>query len=109
MQLADDLEYLRERFLGPARAVKLNQAAIDCLALVSYQPGISRELLEQQLGKPCGAVVNQLVRRQLLEMRRQRVEKRWMAHYYPASRLLELAGLESLDDLPTAEEWVDAE
>ncbi|MBX3422550.1 MAG: SMC-Scp complex subunit ScpB [Pirellulaceae bacterium] len=105
LQVAEDLNYLRQQMMGPARPVRLNQQAIDCLALVSYQPGISREKLDSQIGKPCGGVLNQLVRRQLLEMRREKAGNQLQPHYYPTPRLLELAGLESLDDLPTAEEW----
>jgi segregation and condensation protein B len=109
MQLAEDLENIRQSFLGPSRPVKLSQAAIDCMSLVSYQPGISRELLDEQLGKSSGAILNQLVRRQLLEIRRAKdpIAKKIVARYYPTQRLLDLVGLESLDDLPTAEEWVD--
>lgn len=109
MQLAQDLENIRQSFLGPSRPVKLSQAAIDCMSLVSYQPGISRELLDEQLGKSSGAILNQLVRRQLLEIRRAKdpIEKKIVARYYPTQRWLDLVGLESLDDLPTAEEWVD--
>jgi segregation and condensation protein B len=107
MQLADDLESVKEAFLGNSRPVRLSQAAIDCLALVSYQSGISRDKLDDQLGKSCGAVLNQLVRRRLLEMRRKKQDGRTMSFYYPTERLLQLVGLESFDDLPTAEEWID--
>lgn len=104
MQLASDLEFLKERFYGRVREVKLSQAAIDCLALVSYQPGISREKLEEQRG-PSGSVLNQLVRRQLLEMRRQPLGTKMVPHYFPTDRLLELTGLSSLDDLPQSEDF----
>jgi len=109
MQLAEDLQSIRQSFLGPSRPIKLSQPAIDCISLVSYQPGITRERLEEQLGKSSGAILNQLVRRQLLEIRREKVhlEKKLVPRYYPTQRLLDLVGLESLDDLPTAEEWLD--
>lgn len=107
MQLAEDLTPIAEAFLGPARPVRLSQAAIDCLALVSYQPGITREQLNEQLGKSCGPILNQLVRRELLEMRRQKIEGKNTARYFPTNRLLKLIGLDSFDDLPTAEEWLD--
>ncbi len=32
LQLADDLQFIRDRFYGPIREIRLNQAAIDCLA-----------------------------------------------------------------------------
>ena len=109
MQLANDLDGIRQAFLGPSKPVRLSQSAIDCMSLVSYQPGIQREQLDAQLGKPTGGILNQLVRRELLEIRREKVEgeKKLVPRYYPTQRLLDLAGLETLDDLPTAEEWVD--
>jgi segregation and condensation protein B len=103
MQLANDLKFITDRFYGQVRDVRLNQAAIDCLALVAYQPGISRKELEEQRGQPSGSVLNQLVRRQLLEIRRE--GKELTTHYHPTERLLKLAGLASLEDLPQVEEW----
>ena len=104
LQLADDLQFIRDRFYGPIREIRLNQAAIDCLALVAYQPGISREQLEDQRGQPSGAVLSQLVRRQLIEVRRKG-QKPQQLHYYPTDKLLQLIGLGTLDDLPQVEEW----
>ncbi|MCC7336794.1 MAG: SMC-Scp complex subunit ScpB [Pirellulaceae bacterium] len=129
LQLADDLSSIRNRFYGRVRQVKLNQAAIDCLALISYQPGISREELEQQRGQPSGSLLSQLIRRQLVEMCRETAEnspgdkmpavkipadkkpavktpadKKTVQRYYPTQRLLDLAGIESLDDLPQTED-----
>jgi segregation and condensation protein B len=104
LQLADDLQFIRNRFYGPIREIKLNQAAIDCLALVAYQPGISREQLEDQRGQPSGSVLSQLVRRQLIEVRREGQKQRHL-HYYPTEKLLQLIGLNTLEDLPHVEEW----
>ena len=105
LQLADDLNFVRDRFYGRVRQVKLNQAAIDCLALISYQPGISREKLEEQRGQASGSLLTQLIRRQLLEMRRETEGKKQVQRYYPTDRLLDLAGIESLDDLPLTEDF----
>lgn len=105
LELAQDLTEVRDRFWGPTRDIRLNQAAIDCLALVAYQPGITRDKLDQQRGQPSGSVLNQLVRRELLEMRREKDDKKVEPHYYPTSRMLSLVGLESLEDLPTVEDW----
>jgi segregation and condensation protein B len=104
LQLADDLGFMVDLFYGRARPIRLNQAAIDILALVAYQPGISRETLEEQRGQNSGALLNQLVRRQLLEMRREGDAGRTPC-YYPTDRLLQLVGLGSLDDLPQVEDW----
>lgn len=105
LELAEDLTHVRQRFLGPAREVRLNQASIDCLALVAYQPGITRETLDAQRRQSSGAILNQLVRRELLEMRREKLDNKLEPHYYPTARMLSLVGLESLDDLPTVEDW----
>lgn len=102
--LAEELNYVRDRFYGRVRDIKLNQAAIDCLALVAYQPGVSRKALDDQRGQSSGSVLNQLVRRELLEMRREGAGKTAEAHYYPTEKMLHLAGLASLDDLPQVED-----
>ena len=104
LQLADDLQFIRDRFYGPVREIRLNQAAVDCLALIAYQPGISREELEEQRGQPSGPVLSQLVRRQLVEVKREGQQKKKL-HYYPTEKLLQLIGLGSLEDLPQVEEW----
>lgn len=105
LQLVEELSFMFDRFYGRVREVKLNQAAIDCLALVLYQPGIARDTIDEQRGQPSSSMLNQLVRRQLLEMRREGVGTRLSPHYYPTERLLELAGLASIEDLPQVEEW----
>lgn len=103
-ELASDLEFVRERFYGRTREISLNQSAIDCLALIAYQPGITRDKLEHQRGQPSGGILNQLVRRQLIEMHRKSDGKKKAPHYYPTDKLLELAGLVSLEDLPQVED-----
>lgn len=104
MQLAENVSFIRDRFYGRVRQVKLNQAAVDCLALIAYQPGISREKLEQQRGQPSGSLLSQMIRRQLIEVRRVIEEQKPVQRYYPTYRLLDLAGIESLDDLPQTED-----
>ncbi len=109
MQLRSELEPVRERFYERSRPVVLNQAAVDCLALIAYQPGVSRDRIEEQRGQPCGGVLNQLVRRRLVGIRRSESKaeggrKRRITCYYPTERLMELVGLGSLDDLPQVEE-----
>ncbi len=105
VDLAPDLAYVRDRFYGRVKDVKLNQAAIDCLALVAYQPGVSRREIEQHRGQPSGGVLSQLVRRELLELRREGKGKDAEMHYFPTERMLQLAGMTSLDDLPQVGDW----
>ena len=104
--LAEDLASIKERFYGPTREVRLNQAAIDCLALIAYQPGIERDEIEKQRGQASGSVLSQLVRRELVEIRRESSaeDPKKRPHYYPTPKLFELTGISSLDDLPQVEE-----
>ena len=92
--------------LGKVREAKLNQAAIEVLSLVAYQPGVTAQTVQDQRGRESNALLNQLVRRQLLRIERREPEGggRKVPHYYPTERFLELFGLESLDDLPQVEE-----
>lgn len=108
MTIAPAVEGVRKSFLGKVREARLSQSAIEVLALVAYQPGITSQKVQDQRGRESGAILTQLVRRQLLEMRREKPEdgQRKIPHYYPTERFLNLFGLESLDDLPLVEEAV---
>ena len=46
MQLATALSSTRDSMYGKMRETQLNQAAIDCLSLVAYQPGVTRAEVE---------------------------------------------------------------
>lgn len=106
MTIAPEVENVRRSFLGKVREARLNQAAIEVLALVAYQPGITGQKVQDQRGRESGALLNQLVRRQLLQMERKVPEEggKKTPHYYVTERFLHLFGLESLDDLPQVEE-----
>ncbi len=104
MQLCSDLHRVRDRLYGRTKETKLNQAAVDCLSLIAYQPGITREELEKQWNRPAGSVLNMLVRRNLLDLERDPANKRASPRYYPTQRMLNLFGLASLDELPRVED-----
>ncbi|MGB7342941.1 MAG: SMC-Scp complex subunit ScpB [Pirellulaceae bacterium] len=108
MTIAPVVEKVRRSFLGKVREARLSQAAIEVLALVAYQPGVTTQVVQDQRGRESGSLLNQLVRRQLLEMRREKPDdaSRAVPHYYPTERFLQLFGLESLDDLPHVEESI---
>ncbi len=105
MQLGEQFSHIADRFYGRVREIKLTQAAIDCLAIVAYRPGITREEIDLQRGQPCSAIINQLVRRQLVEVKREGAKKNRVTRYYPTQRMLKLAGMESLEELPLAEDF----
>jgi segregation and condensation protein B len=106
MTIAAEVENIRRSFLGKVREARLSQAAIEVLALVAYQPGVTAQKIVDQRGRESGALLNQLVRRQMLSIERVKPEGggRGVPHYYPTERFLVLFGLESLDDLPHVEE-----
>jgi segregation and condensation protein B len=97
MVLRPDLGDLRERFHGRLKEVRLSQAAVDIMAIVAYRQPIDRESIDRLRGKPSGALLNQLIRRNLLALDRAAGAK---PAYRTAERFLELFGLESLRDLP---------
>ena len=95
----------RKRKAGISREssrVRLSQAAVEVLSLVAYQPGVTAQTIQDQRGRESGALLNQLVRRRLLEIKRQQPAdgSRKVPHYYPTERFLTLFSLESLEDLP---------
>ena len=106
MTIAPEVEGVRRSFLGKVREARLSQGAIEVLSLVAYQPGVTSQVVQDQRGKESGSLLSQLVRRRLLEMRREKPDNggRAIPHYYPTERFLSLFGLESLEDLPQVDE-----
>lgn len=105
MGICDSMRKVQGAFAGKVRETRLNQPAIDVLSLIAYQPGITLATINEQRGKDSGAIVNQLVRRELLEVKRETsTGPRPPAQYFPTVRLLNLLGIESLDDLPMVDD-----
>ncbi|OYP36795.1 SMC-Scp complex subunit ScpB [Rhodopirellula sp. MGV] len=106
LTIAPAVETVRQSFLGKVRETRLSQAAIEVLALVAYQPGVTSQTVQDQRGKDCGSLLNQLVRRRLLEMKRLEPDGggKKVPHYYPTERFLTLFGLETLEDLPMVDD-----
>lgn len=103
MVLRSMYQPLRDRFFGKVREAKLTQAAIDILAVVAYRQPIDREGVDELRGQSSGAVLNQLVRRQLLKLEIDPgPPKRKL--FRTTERFLQLFSLESLDDLPQSQD-----
>lgn len=100
MTLREDLSRLREKFYGKVREAKLSQPAVDVLALVAYNQNVTREEVDKMRGKPSGPLLNQLVRRELLQLQRTGKGKEKQKTYSTTDRFLEMFRLSSLDDLP---------
>jgi segregation and condensation protein B len=108
MKLTDDLEFVQNHFYGRDRTVRLSQAATDALAVIAYNQPVSREQVEKICGKPMGAILNQLVRRGLLDLEPS-AGKRSNNVYRTTERFLNLFGLETIEDLPRASTVSDLE
>ncbi len=101
MKLLDEYAALRNAFFGPIRPIKLSRQAIDVLAVVAYRQPITVQEVNRTRGKPSGAILAQLVRRDLLCVGQEDgTGPRKAPQYRTTQRFLELFGLRSLDELP---------
>ena len=98
LKLQDDMVEVQNHFFGRNRPAKLSQSAIDVLAIVAYNQPVSRSQVDKIRTRPSGGVLNQLVRRDLLETEVR--EKPKEIHFRTTDRFLTLFGLGNLDDLP---------
>ena len=103
LRLRDEFTTLRENFYGRVKDAKLTQQAVDVLAIVAYKQPIAREAVDRIRGRPCGAVLSQLVRRELLRMERSSGQTKTV-HYHTTARFLRVFGLENLDELPDSQQ-----
>ncbi len=99
-QLRPEFEKVRNRVFGVGpKEVKLSQEALEVLALVAYRQPLRSSDLEGTERKNAGSLVRQLIRRELVELRRSDAAPDDPT-YHTTPRFLELFGLTSLDDLP---------
>lgn len=103
--LADEYDIVRESFYGEVRKARLSQQAIDVLAIVAYNQPVRRDAVTELRGRECGAILNQLVKRNLLTSDVEDPKSR-VKVYRTTDRFLDLYRLESLDDLPQSEDIV---
>ncbi len=104
LAIRDEYAGLRDRFYGNVREARLSQAAIDILAVIAYGQPMTREEIDETRGKPAGALLSQLVRRQLLRIERPD-EKPRRPKYYTTKRFLKIMGLEDITELPESQEF----
>jgi segregation and condensation protein B len=104
MLLQPEYAGLSERFYGRVRQAKLSQAAIDLLAIVAYHQPIARDEIDRMRGQASGATLAQLVRRQLLRISYSSDRPRQKI-YHTTDRFLDLFRLDSLEDLPSHEDF----
>lgn len=100
-----DLAPWIKAFLGEKdRPARLSQAALETLAIVAYRQPVTRSEVEQVRGVSVDGVMNKLLERGLVEQAgRAEVIGRPMT-YATTDIFLEHFGLNTLDDLPAADE-----
>lgn len=103
MALRDEFEPLRLQIIGRVRHARLNQEAVDVLAIVAYEQPVDADVVDQLRGKPSHAILRALVRRQLISVERS-PQKRSQRIYRTTQRFLDLLDLDSLDQLPQGED-----
>ena len=104
LQLRPEFARLRDKFYGRVREAKLSQPAIDVLAMVAYRQPITRDAVNELRGQSSGAVLSQLVRRELLRIERTDENPR-KPLYCTTDRFLDLFGMASIDELPQSHEF----
>jgi segregation and condensation protein B len=103
MALREEFGRVRDKFYGRVRQARLSAAAVEVLSIIAYGGPQTAEDVARQRGTPSGAILSQLVRRQLLAIERPESSPR-RAHYRTTQRFLDLFGLASLDDLPRSQD-----
>jgi len=83
------------------RALRLSQAALETLAVVSYRQPVTRGEIEHIRGVDVGAVVRSLIERKLVRIAGHRDVPGKPMLYGTTRRFLEVFELSSLDELPT--------
>lgn len=102
MKLLPEFDQLREGFFGKVRPVRLSRQALEVLAIVAYKQPVSVKEVNQMRGRSSGALLAQLVRRDLLtvSMPEETEGAKGTPRYRTTQRFLEVFGLRSLEDLP---------
>ncbi len=103
LRLREEFARLRDAFHGRTKETTLSQAAVDVLALVAYKQPISLEEINKLRGINSGGTVRQLVRRRLIRFEPDPDDQR-VKRYFTTRRMLNLLGLESMDDLPQSDD-----
>lgn len=102
LQLWESIETELSRLQTTSRDTPLSQNSIDCLSMIAYRPGITKNELESLWGQNAGATLGYLMKRNLVRVEQPSISD--VPRYFTTLRFLEILGVESLDDLPQGEE-----
>lgn len=101
-QLTTRAEYAADvkAALAITRSAPLSQAALEVLAVISYNQPVTRSFVEQIRGVDCSAVMNSLVEKHLIEEAGRLELPGRPISYRTTDVFLRSFGLESLEQLP---------
>jgi len=94
---------LRDVFYGRIREARLSPATIDVLAIVAYHQPVTAETVDRLRGRPSGAILGQLVRRDRVSVERP-AQTAGKPVYRTSSRFLQLFGIDDISELPRSED-----
>ncbi len=98
LELHPEMAEVQQHFLGRNKAARLTQQAIDVLAVVAYHQPVTREAVNRIRGKSSGAILNQMVKRDLLQFELPEGSREKL--FSTTDRFLDLFGLDEIEDLP---------
>lgn len=85
-------------------SARLSRAAVETLAIIAYKQPLTRASLEAIRGVACGEVLRSLLERRLITIKGRAEELGRPILYGTTREFLDLFGLASLKDLPSASE-----
>jgi segregation and condensation protein B len=86
------------------RHIRLSKAAVETLAVVSYNQPVTRSEIEDLRGERCERVIERLLSLGLIQVRGRKKTSGSPLLYRTTDRFLDLFGLEAIADLPTLAE-----
>ena len=104
LRLYQQYEEAIKKHTRSERGAKLGRPVIEVLSVIAYRQPIARADIERVVGYGTGSILRQLSRRGLIEIAPVAETTGGPDCYQTATRFLEIFGLDSLDDLPTAED-----
>jgi segregation and condensation protein B len=104
LTLRQEFARLRDKYYGRVREARLSPAALEVLSVVAYNQPVTIAQIDELRGRPSGAVLATLVRRQLVRLERHSDHPGGASRYWTTDRFLRLFGLESAAGLPQDEE-----
>jgi segregation and condensation protein B len=102
-EFGDDLKKLHQREID----AKLTKAALETLAIIAYKQPILRADIEAIRGVACGETIRNLMEKRLVNIAGRAEEPGRPILYGTTKRFLEVFGLNTLKDLPQAEQQLN--